>query len=290
MLVSGEPGIGKSRLTAAFYEHIERRTAYPPALFLLAAPPGQRALSGHRATRTRRRVCPRRHGPARLDKLRALLAPATRDDDDIALLSELLSLPSTAADLNLSPQRKREKLFEALLNQLEAEARRQPVLMVFEDAHWVDPTSRELLDLFVERVRRLPVLLVITFRPEFQPPWSGAAHVTNLALNRLGERDGEALVQTLAGNAALSCRHRRGDRRAHRRRAAVCRGTDQGGAGRRRAERPHCRGAGDDIADRVVGAGDLARLADGAARPARASPPRRSRRSARCSAASSPMS
>ena len=133
-----------------------------------------------------------------------MLAPGTRDDDDITLLSELLSLPSSAADLNLSPQRKREKLFEAFLNQLEAEARSRPVLMVFEDAHWIDPTSRELLDLTVDRVRHLPVLLAITFRPEFQPPWGGRSHVTSLALNRLGERDGEALVQKLAGNAALT--------------------------------------------------------------------------------------
>ena len=115
-----------------------------------------------------------------------------------------MSLPSSAADLNLSPQRKREKLFEALLNQLEAEARHGPVLMVFEDAHWIDPTSRELLDLTVDRVRRLPVLLVITFRPEFQTPWGGRSHVTSLVLNRLGERDGEALVHKLAGNAALT--------------------------------------------------------------------------------------
>ena len=113
-------------------------------------------------------------------------------------------MPSSAADLNLSPQRKREKLFEALLSQLEAEARRQPVLMVFEDAHWIDPTSRELLDLTVDRVRRLPVMLVMTFRPEFQPPWGGRAHVTSLTLNRLGEREGEALVQKLAGNAVLT--------------------------------------------------------------------------------------
>jgi predicted ATPase len=119
-------------------------------------------------------------------------------------LSELLSLPSSAADLSLSPQRKREKLFEAMLSQLEGETRRRPVLMGFEDAHWIDPTSRELLDLTIDRVRRLPVLLEITFRPEFQPAWGGRSHVTSLALNRLGERDGEALVQELAGNAALS--------------------------------------------------------------------------------------
>src|SRR5712671_2685042 len=91
-----------------------------------------------------------------------------------------------------------------MLNQLEAVTRHRPVLMVFEDAHWIDPTSRELLDLTVDRVQRLEQLLAITFRPEFQPPWSGRAHVTSLTLNRLGERDGEALVRTLAGNAALS--------------------------------------------------------------------------------------
>ena len=76
--------------------------------------------------------------------------------------------------------------------------------MVLEDAQWIDPTSRELLDLAVDRVRWLRVLLVITFRPEFQPPWAGPSHVMSLALNRLGERDGEALVQNLAGNAALT--------------------------------------------------------------------------------------
>jgi predicted ATPase len=126
--------------------------------------------------------------------------PSTREDD-FALLSELLSLPSSAPHLNLSPQRKREKLFDAFLRQVEAESRRQPILMVMEDAHWIDPTSRELLDLTIDRVRRLPVLLVITFRSEFQPPWGGRSHVTSLALNRLGERDGAMLAQELAGNA-----------------------------------------------------------------------------------------
>jgi len=135
--------------------------------------------------------------------LRELLAPGAQSDDEIELLAELLSLPNSAAELNLSPQRKREMLFEALLHQLEALARIRPVLMVFEDAHWVDPTSRELLDLTLDRVRRLPVLLIVTFRPEFQQAWSGQPHVTMLALNRLGERDVTALVRGLAGNAPL---------------------------------------------------------------------------------------
>jgi hypothetical protein len=114
-----------------------------------------------------------------------------------------VSLPSSAADLNLSPQRKREKLFQALLNQLETEARHRPVLMVFEDAHWIDPTSRELLDLILAQIDHLPVLLAATFRPEFQPPWAGQPYVTVMSLNRLGRGDGEAMVERLAGNAAL---------------------------------------------------------------------------------------
>ena len=204
VLISGEPGIGKSRLTAALSEHIG--TEPHTRLRYFCSPHHQDSALYPFIAQLERAAGFARDDTveAKLGKLRALLAPGTRDDDDIALLSELLSLPSSAADLNLSPQRKREKLFEAMLSQLEAEARRRPVLMVFEDAHWIDPTSRELLDLTVDRVRRLPVLLVITFRPEFQPPWGGRSHVTSLALNRLGERDGEALVQKLAGNAALT--------------------------------------------------------------------------------------
>jgi len=186
------------------FRSYRKRAAYPAALFLLATPPGQRPLSLHRPARTCCRVCPRRYGRCQARQTAGTARPGTPDDDDIALLSELLSLPSSAADLNLSLQRKREMLFEALLNQLGAEGRHRPVLMVFEDAHWIDPTSREVLDLSVDRVRHLPVLLVITFRPEFQPPWGGRSHILNLLLNRLGERDGESLVQKLARNAALA--------------------------------------------------------------------------------------
>jgi class 3 adenylate cyclase/predicted ATPase len=204
VLVSGEPGIGKSRLTAALSQHIG--TEPHTRLRYFCSPHHQGSAFHPFVVQLERAAEFARNDTveARLAKLRALLATGARDDDDIALLSELLSLPNSAADLNISPQRKREKLFEALLSQLEAEARRRPVLMVFEDAHWIDPTSRELMDLTVDRIRRLAVLLVITFRPEFQPPWGGLSHVTNLALNRLGERDGEALVQQLAGNAGLT--------------------------------------------------------------------------------------
>src|SRR6516164_7079619 len=155
VLVSGEPGIGKSRLTAALSQRIE---AEPHTrLRYFCSPHDQDSALYPFIAQLERAAGFTRDDTveAKLSKLRALLAPGSRDDDDIALLSELLSLPSSAANLNLSPQRKREKLFEAVLSQLEAEARRRPVLMVFEDAHWIDPTSRELLDLTVDRVRRL---------------------------------------------------------------------------------------------------------------------------------------
>ena len=88
----------------------------------------------------------------------------------------------------------------ALLRQLQALARRQPVLMIFEDLHWIDPTSREVLDLTVEKIAALPVLLVAPHRPEFQPPWVGGSQVTVIALNRLGSNEGATLVHQLAGN------------------------------------------------------------------------------------------
>jgi predicted ATPase len=115
-----------------------------------------------------------------------LLTCASPPGEDVALLADLMSLPASYRHPppNLSPQRKKERTLEALIRQLEGLARRQPVVMVFEDAHWIDPTSRELLDLAVERVRNLPLLLIVTFRPEFQPPWTGQSQVTMLTLNR----------------------------------------------------------------------------------------------------------
>ena len=138
---------------------------------------------------------------AKLDKLEALLARAALPDKDVAFLADLMSLPASERHPlpNLSSQRRKERSLEALIRQLESLAHRRPVLMVFEDAHWVDPTSRELLDLIVERVRRLPVLLIVTFRPEFQPPWIGEQRVTMLALNRLDRRDRAALAAQIAG-------------------------------------------------------------------------------------------
>jgi tetratricopeptide (TPR) repeat protein len=203
-LVSGEPGIGKSRLAAALSQRIESE---PHTRLRYFCAPHHHDSALHPFIIQLERAA----GFARddtveqkLGKVQRLLAPAAQGDDEIELLAELLSLPSAAAELGLSPQRKREKLLEALLHQLEGLARSRPVLMVFEDTHWVDPTSRELLDLTVARVAHIPALLVITFRPEFQHGWGGEPHVTSLSLNRLAGRDGVQLVERLLGNAGLS--------------------------------------------------------------------------------------
>jgi hypothetical protein len=204
VLVSGEPGIGKSRLTGALQErladeaHVRLRYFCSPhhrdsALYPLI---GQ---LNHAAGLSRDD-----EPEAKLDKLEVLLGPAA-EIGDISLLAELLSLPGgdRFPPLDLSPPRKKERTLVALARQLEGLARKQPVLMIFEDLHWIDPTSRELLDLVLARIDRLQVLLVATFRPEFQPPWVGHAHVTVMSLNRLGRSDGATMVQQLAGNAAL---------------------------------------------------------------------------------------
>src|SRR5262249_2032031 len=178
VLISGEPGIGKSRIAETMVEclaaepHALLRYFCSPyhqgsALFPFS-PQLERAAEFARADTVEQK----------LGKLWRLLALGARDDDEIGLLTELLSLPSSAPNLNLSPQRKREMLFEALLHQLAALARSLPVLMVFEDVHWIDPTSRELLDLTLDRISRMSVLIVVTFRPEFQHAWSGQPHVT----------------------------------------------------------------------------------------------------------------
>ena len=111
----------------------------------------------------------------KLAKLQAVLAAAAPPVEDVALIAELQSLPAPdlAPPLDVTPQSKKEKTFEALLRQVEGLSRPQPLLMVFEDLHWIDPSSRELLDRTIERIANWAVLLLATFRPEFQPPWTG---------------------------------------------------------------------------------------------------------------------
>ncbi|WJI38732.1 AAA family ATPase [Mesorhizobium opportunistum] len=203
VLLSGEPGIGKSRLTVTLQERIQNEPH--TRLRYFCSPHHQDSALHPTIAQLERAAGLERDDPpdSKLDKLAALIVPAS--PQDAALLADLLSLPTEGRfpPLQLTPQRKKEKTFDALLRQLEDLARQGPVLMLFEDVHWIDPSSRELLDLVIERVPRLPVLLLLTFRPEFQPPWTGQAHVTVLVLNRLDRREGAALVQRVVGSGEL---------------------------------------------------------------------------------------
>ena len=205
VLLSGEPGIGKSRIAAA----LEGRLGGEPHLRLryFCSPYCRDSALYPFIDQLWHAAEFARDDPpeAKLEKLEGVLARAAPPDEDVALLAELMSLPAFERHQlpNLSPQRKKERTLEALIRQLEGLARQQSVVMIFEDAHWIDPTSHELLDLLVEYVRSLPVLLIVTFRPEFQPPWTGQPQVTMLALNRLDRQERTALVEQIAGSKAL---------------------------------------------------------------------------------------
>ena len=205
VLISAEPGVGKSRLAEALAQRI---AAEPHVRLRYFCSPHHQDSALYPVIAQMERAAGFQHadGPvARLAKLQALLAATAPPVEDVALIAELHSLPSAdlSPPLDLSPQRKKEKTFEALLWQIEGLSRQQPVLMVFDDLHWIDPSSRELLDRVIERVAGWPVLLLALFRPEFHPPWTGQPHVMTLALARLDRRDTAAMVANVAGNVAL---------------------------------------------------------------------------------------
>ena len=206
VLLSGEPGIGKSRLTAAVMErlapepHTRLRYFCSPqhtdsALYPIISQMERAAGFAHNDT-----------AQAKLDKLDALLAQSFTPPQDAALIAEMLSLPNDGRHpkLELVPQQRRQKTLEALTTQLELLARSNPVVMVFEDVHWLDPTTLEVLGRTVDRLKTLRVLLIITYRPEFEPPWLGRPYVTALNLNRLGEREIAVMIDSVTGNKPLS--------------------------------------------------------------------------------------
>jgi class 3 adenylate cyclase/predicted ATPase len=205
VLIAGEAGIGKSRLTVALEERLKSE---PHTRLRCFCSPHHTDSAFYPTIRQLERAVGLEHHDApeaKLEKLTSLLGASSERETDSQLLAELLSIPTgdRYAPSNWSPQRKKERTFEALLRLLRSLSRQRPVFMVYEDVHWADPSSRELLDVTVERVASLPVLLVITFRPEFQPPWIGQAHVMALTLSRLSRRTGTALVALVAKNNAL---------------------------------------------------------------------------------------
>jgi class 3 adenylate cyclase len=206
VLLSGEPGIGKSRIAATLSERL-RGEPHTRLRFFSSPQHCDSPLHPFIAHLERAAEFTREDAPeTKLDKLEALLSQSGKSRAEAAaLFADLLALGPEVRypPLSTDPQRRRELTLEAMVQHLEELARRNPVLMVLEDAHWIDSTSLELVALLIERIPRLPVLFVLTFRPEFQPPWTGEAHVTTLMLSRLGQRETAALAARIAAGKAL---------------------------------------------------------------------------------------
>src|SRR5262245_1001979 len=205
VLLSGEAGIGKSRLTAALLESV---AAEPHTRLRYFCSPQRRDSALYPIIGQMERAAGLTHEDSpqtRLDRLDALLAQTSASAQDAALFVEMLSLVNDGRypTIELTPQQRRQRTLEALTTQMEALTRASPVLMIFEDVQWIDPTSLEAIGRAVDQIRTLRVLLILTFRPEFDPPWIGSPHVTALTINRLGPDDIEAIIGGLVGDMLL---------------------------------------------------------------------------------------
>jgi class 3 adenylate cyclase/predicted ATPase len=205
VLLSGEAGIGKSRLTAALLEHL---ASEPHKRLRYFCSPQHTDSALYPIISQMERAAAFTHGDAaqaKLDKLDSMLVQTATSNQDAALFAEMLSLPNDGRHpaLHLDPQQRRQKTLEALTAQMEALSRQNPVLMIFEDAHWTDPTSLEVLGRMADRIRGLRVLLIVTFRPEFEPPWIGRPYVMALTISRLAQRDTEAMIDHVVGNKLI---------------------------------------------------------------------------------------
>jgi class 3 adenylate cyclase/tetratricopeptide (TPR) repeat protein len=199
VLLSAEPGIGKSRLVAALTEMLQSE---PHATFQYFCSPHRQDSALFPVIAGLERAAGFEHSDtseAKFDKLEALVTQGSKVAEDVVLFAELLSLPlcSRYAPINYSPQRKKEKTLDAVIRHLTGAAERQPVFLIFEDIHWIDPTSRELLDSAVQRIEQLPIFLIATLRPEFRSPWAGQSQVTTLTLAPLAQNDSAKLVRQI---------------------------------------------------------------------------------------------
>jgi class 3 adenylate cyclase/tetratricopeptide (TPR) repeat protein len=205
VLISGEAGIGKSRVLAWLTEQVED-TAYTQLRYQCS--PFHRDSPLHPFVQQLERTAqigPEENAERKLEKLEVMLGPVALRTEIAPLIASLLSVPSgnRYPPLGLSPPQQRRRTLSALLDLMETQAEQRPLLILFEAAHWADDTSLELLDLAIERVRRLPILLLITFRPEFEAPWKDLPDVAMLQLGRLDRGQSEAMVLRVTGGRRL---------------------------------------------------------------------------------------
>jgi predicted ATPase len=206
VLLSGEAGIGKSRLVQVLQDHVaheshariewrgsayHQQSALYPVMMQL-----QRLLrwQEQETSEEKRRILET-----------TLAAAGLALPEVVPLLAALLSLPLPAhyPDLTLTPQRQRQQTLEALVTWLAAEAQRQPVLVIVEDLHWIDPSTLELLSLLIDQAANARLCLVLTTRPEFRPPWAMVAHLTALTLRRFAPVQVTRLAAHVAGDKPL---------------------------------------------------------------------------------------
>lgn len=206
VLLSGEPGVGKSRLLRTVRERVEGE---PHLLLRYHCSPYQSDTAFHPFVEQIERAAAFARdetAAAKLDKLEALLAQGTERSDDVArLLAAMLSIPIDGRypPLGHSPQRQRELTIEALLERLLGLARQRPVLCVFEDLHWADPSTLDVLDRVIDRMDTAQVLMLLTCRPEFVPPWRSRSRVTTHSLGRLGRGHSAALAERVTDGKPL---------------------------------------------------------------------------------------
>jgi class 3 adenylate cyclase len=205
VLIAGEAGIGKSRLIAALMQGLGGQ---PHKRLRYFCSPQRTDSALYPIIGQMERVSGLAHDDtpqARLDKLDAVLAQTATSVEEAPLFADMLSLPNDGrySTVDMTSEQRRQRTLEALTAQLVGLANQLPVLMIFEDVHWIDPTSLEALGRIVNRIKTLPALLIMTFRPEFNAPWVGQSHVTSLILNRLGECQSATIIAHIAGNSGL---------------------------------------------------------------------------------------
>jgi len=206
VLLSGEAGVGKSRIVQALQDALAGSGCSRILYFCL---PYHQSSAFHPVIEQLERVNRIESGQSAGEKLNALNEAAGKlqlnADETVPFFAELLSIPyeGSYAALDLTPEQLRRRILDVLVNSVEAMASQEPVLFVVEDVHWIDPSTQDFLGHLIERIRNTRALVVVTHRPEYEPPWRDYPNVTAIALNNLGRRDSAAMIAAVSGGGRL---------------------------------------------------------------------------------------